>query len=350
MLVLPIHEIVDRLIRFYYLHGHTDVPVSYKVDVDLAKAIRQLKMMSATRNKKRIEFTVVLRNVLPAATFGKNKKARQYLTSSAPKLDMYFSSENQKDMYKLIMWLTNKMWELHGQKKSRVGLVKFQGVNRGWSAQYLFKGHSDENPFIAGTNEENRKARKAGPNCWTGIPKRNDQLFFARIFTATEHLVSDHVGFRVALHTALFLGKCSLDNQSVFQKHIDDHDNKMAGFVGAISLVVADSNTHSNPGGVVVFPHCEKTNQKCRAKKHNTCNHDSEELRINFLESVFVPNDMFHMSLYPEDGTQLNLIMFFVRSDGNKKRGGNRTLNHASFSKKTFIQRWETVAEHGVKK
>lgn len=353
MPVLPIPVIVERITRFYYIHGHTDVPISYKIDEDLAKAVRQLKLMRRDKHPQRIAFVAALQDVLPGVPFGERPRARQYLTSRPPNLKDFFSDDTT--MYKLVMWFATRMWDLYtiespDNKASNEGLKKFQGVDRGMFAQYIFRGDTDKNRMVAGTWEDQGQTRKHGANFWRGRILRQDCLFFSRIFCATEQMVKTHVGFDVGLHTALFLGKCHLDSQNAFHKHIDDHDNKMAGFVGAVSLVIADSKTHSRPGGVVVFPDCCKRNHYCKAKVDNTCTHQSVEIRLETFESVFVPENMFHKSLYPEGGTQFNLVMFLVRSDGDRTRGKNRSQEYKIFTKAEFQENWFVFMKNGVQK
>lgn len=364
-------ELLQKLIRFYFIHGHIDVPKETyeKVDKQLGRSI-ELMRKRKKGSRMRQPFDEALQCHLPGVHFMQGK---QYCSKHPP--DLFVIFHKPEYMYQLIMWLVQKMHELSitKKRKSTAGLSNFQGTDRGMFAQYLFRGMMGANNHILGFLDSGSKNIH---DCWTGLNYYPDRLFFARIFDAVGRLVTKYVGFDCLLHTALFLGKCSLDKDEGFVKHVDDFDRKMAGFVGAVSFCLAESGTVTRSGGVTVFPECSTKNTKCSMKENNRCGHRSQDVHLNYLDSCFVPADMYHQSIYPEGGTQLNIIMFFVRSRENattnqtgyiakdpkvtkrrksetpKRRSPRQKMNLSEirFEKDDFMTQWTTVKTDGVRK
>jgi len=146
----------------------------------------------------------------------------------------------------------------------------------------------------------------------------------------------------VELREMMFLTKPSLSEQH-FLKHQDAHGNiDSAEFAGAVSLCLAETIVNGKRGGVEVFPSCKSGDQKCSAKTKNLCGHKKVMIELKPLECIFIPDKLWHTSVFPEGGTQYNVVFFLT---GNKVRGKNtrnnklttyKSLEHKKFTADEF--------------
>ena len=140
--------------------------------------------------------------------------------------------------------------------------------------------------------------------------------------------------------------KSSFYDDKKFRKHLDNESdtNPNADFFGALSFCLLQSVNVQGPGGVRVYPNCSPKMTRC---KHSTCLHNYEDHLLKPFNSLFVPKDLFHESIYPTIGTQFNIILFVKSkhegSNERKKRTRSQRKAHPMkhFNKIEFFEEFE---------
>ena len=326
---------VDRAVllwEFFILHGHVDVPHSYKPDRRLARFVHynkgQRKTLQAIWEDKYeapdgLKFSSGIEN-----------RTRPYANPPRNYIDIVSSSENENEnekderLQKFIMWLVVFMFEKYekNRERSSEGLKKFQGVNRGFWQQWICRIKSGG-------------GKKMNP--WIGIEKGPCMCFWDELRQVVLKLVNVHLhdeGKRsVELIEMMFLTKPSFSEQH-FLKHQDAHGNiDSADFAGAVSLCLTETTVNGKRGGVEVFPKCKSGDQKCAAKSENICKHKKVMIELKPLECIFIPDQLWHTSVFPEGGTQYNVVFFLAGIRGGERTSRNNKLtNYKSLKHKKF--------------
>jgi len=329
---------VDRAVllwEFFIIHGHVDVPHSYKLDRRLARFVHYNKLQRKTLQEiweDKYEAPDWLK-----FSSGIENRTRPYKNPPRNYVDIVSSSENENEkderLRKFIMWLVVFMFEKYNTNRERSsdGLKRFQGVNRGFWQQWIYRIKSSGR-------------KKMNP--WIGIELGSCMYFWDELRQIVLKLVNvylrDQGKLSVELREMMFLTKPSFSEQH-FLKHQDAHGNiDSAKFAGAVSLCLAETIVNGKRGGVEVFPKCKSGDQKCSAKTKNICGHKKIMIELKPLECIFIPDKLWHTSVFPEGGTQYNVVFFLagLKVSGKNTRNNQLTtyksLKHKKFTADEF--------------
>lgn len=313
----PSKTTLRGLWEFYMLFGHVDVPATYDPAPKVAGMVKRYKRKNTSLTNLISKESLYHFEIGVDFTTG-DKRLRRFLYPPRNYTEFLnvssdSNSSKEENNKQFLLWLVITMynrWQTN-KKECGNGLLRFQGVSRGFWVQWIFQ-----------ITEKN-------PSGWIAVNDKKDCFFWKEVSIIITAMLNEHLEkynkSPVELFEMLFLTKPSFEDNS-FQKHQDAHRNIHAvDFAGAVSFCLGQSRTTKVSGGVRVFPNCNKQrSSKCSNDNIQTCNHISENIFLNPLEGLYVPDKLWHTSLYPKGGTQYNIVLFFrARTPRGEKKVRN---------------------------
>ena len=315
-----------HLVLFYQIHRHINVPRRYPEfeGVKLGSYIRALRTKGQRVPDGFVEryATCGIPRELSLQQ-GSQVRSKNQGLKTYPKFGYFrkvnfdqINSEKQETIVYVmntIMWLMKFMYchymVHHGKQLSSTnGLTKYQGHNRHHFCQWLYK-----DAMQTKTNNHGEIS-----NGWLGClateKHKETRMMFEVLVDGVLEMLSEHYRCKLEIQDILLLVKTSFHDTKKFTKHIDERGNlnPTSCFVGAVSFCLMQSIVVEEPGGVTIYPECTKPDSRTQYTKCDSgqCQHKSTRELLRPYESIFIPNDIYHQSIYPKNGAQFNLILF----------------------------------------